>query len=246
VTGKVELSVSTGSGNIHIAQGVANRIHVVGHVRVHEGGSEEQAKEIVANPPIEQTGNMIHIGVQHQNLRGISIDYQVEAPADSGLNAATGSGNIDDQGVGEAAKLTTGSGSITATGLRGGFLAQTGSGNIHVDQSGEGDVKAQTGSGAIEIGEVQGGLLAQTGSGEIKVKGKPTRDWKLGTGSGSIEFWAGDAPVTIDASTGSGSVHSDREMVTQGTIDPHHLIGKLNGGGPTVRMESGSGSIQIH
>jgi len=35
-------------------------------------------------------------------------------------------------------------------------------------------------------------------------------------------------------------------MLTQGTIDRHHLVGKLNGGGPTVRMETGSGSIQIH
>ena len=113
-------------------------------------------------------------------------------------------------------------------------------------QTGEGDVKAETGSGSIDINEVHGGLTAETGSGGIKVKGKPTKDWKLETGSGTIEFWAGDTPVTIDASTGSGGIHSDREMLTQGTMNNHHMTGKLNGGGPTVRMESGSGGIQIH
>jgi beta-lactamase regulating signal transducer with metallopeptidase domain len=246
LNGKADLSVSTGSGTIHLVHGAANHIHVVGHVRVHPGGSEERAREIAANPPIEQSGNVVRIGQRHEHLEHISIDYEIEAPADSALNASTGSGEITDEGVGEGAKLETGSGSIDATGLRGGFKAETGSGSIHVDRIGEGDVKAETGSGSIDIGEVRGGLQAETGSGEIKVKGRPTKEWKLETGSGEIEFWAGDAPVTIDAETGSGSVHSDREMLTQGTIDRHHLVGKLNGGGPTVRMETGSGSIQIH
>jgi hypothetical protein len=246
VGGKAELSVATGSGSIHLTHGSAGRIHVVGHIHVNWGGSEERAREIAANPPIEQAGNVVRIGSHHENMNNIGISYEIEAPADASLSVITGSGDISDEGVGEAATLQTGSGSIRATGLHGGFKAQTGSGSIHVDQTGEGDVKAETGSGSIEIGEVRGGLVAETGSGEIKVKGRPTKDWKLETGSGSIEFWAGDAPVTIDASTGSGSIHSDKEMMVQGTIDRHHLAGKLNGGGPTVRMESGSGSIQIH
>ena len=246
VNGKAELSVSTGSGTIHLVHGAANRIHVVGHIRVNWGGSEEKAREIAANPPIEQTGNIVRIGLRHEDLHNISIDYEIEAPADSMLNAGTGSGNITDEGVGEGVRLETGSGSVTATGLRGGVKAETGSGSIHIEQIGEGDVKAGTGSGSIDIGEVHGGLIAETGSGGIKVKGRPTKDWKLETGSGTIEFWAGDAPVTIDASTGSGGIHSDREMLTQGTMNNHHIIGKLNGGGPTVRMETGSGSIQIH
>ena len=246
VSGKVELSVSTGSGNIHLTHGSANQIHIHGRVKSNEGGNEERVREIAANPPIEQTGNIVRIGARHENLRNISIDYEIEAPADSMLKANTGSGNITDEGVGEGAKLETGSGNVTATGLRGGFKAETGSGNINIEQTGEGDVKAETGSGSIDLKEVHGGLTAETGSGEIRVKGRPTKDWKLETGSGTIEFWAGDAPVTIDASTGSGGIHSDREMLTQGTIDRHHITGKLNGGGPMVRMESGSGGIQIH
>jgi DUF4097 and DUF4098 domain-containing protein YvlB len=148
--------------------------------------------------------------------------------------------------MGENARLSTGSGNIHATGLHGGFSVGTGSGNIYAEQTGEGDVKAQTGSGNVELKNLHGGLHAGTGSGDIKAGGTPTSPWKLETGSGSVEFWAGNAGVTLDASTGSGSIHIDREMMTQGTQDKHHVTGKINGGGPTVRIDTGSGDIRVH
>jgi DUF4097 and DUF4098 domain-containing protein YvlB len=246
VNGRVELSVATGSGNIHLTHGSGSQVHIFGRVKSGWGGSEEQVKEIVANPPIEQTGNIVRIGAHHQTLHNISIDYEIEAPSDAYLDAGTGSGNVDDDGVGENAKLNTGSGNIHATGLHGGFQLETGSGNIYAEQTGQGDVKAETGSGSIELRNLRGGLRAETGSGNIRLGGAPTASWHLETGSGSVEYWAGDAAFTLDAETGSGTVHTDREMVTQGESDRHHLTGKLNGGGPTVRIETGSGNIRIH
>jgi DUF4097 and DUF4098 domain-containing protein YvlB len=71
-------------------------------------------------------------------------------------------------------------------------------------------------------------------------------DSKIETGSGSVEFWPGEAGFTLDASTGSGSVHSDSEMVVQGSFDHHHITGKVHGGGPTVRISTGSGDVRVH
>jgi len=246
VNGRVELSVATGSGNIHLTRGTANRVHVFGRVRSSWGGSEERVREIADHPPIEQTGNIIRIGGRHENLHNIGIDYDIEAPADAFLDAGSGSGNVTDDGIGENAKLNTGSGNIHATGLHGGFSVGTGSGDIYAEQTGQGDVKAETGSGNIELRNLRGGLRAQTGSGGIKVGGTPTNSWHLETGSGNVEFWAEGAALTLDAETGSGSIRSDREMLTQGQSDRHHMTGKLNGGGPTVRIETGSGDIRIH
>lgn len=250
VSGQVELSVATGSGNIHLTRGSDSSIHIHGTVKANEGGYEEQVRQVAANPPIEQTGNIVHIGPhqgsQDENLRHISISYEITAPANAILKASSGSGNITDDGIGQQAKLTTGSGNIHATGLRSGFDAQTGSGNIYVEQSGQGEVRAQTGSGDLEVKGVLGGLKAQTGSGNIKINGTPTADWKLQTGSGDVELWTGSAPLTIDASYGSGGLHTDREMLTQGSSDHHHTTGKLNGGGPLVRIGTGSGEIRVH
>jgi DUF4097 and DUF4098 domain-containing protein YvlB len=246
VNGRVELSVSTGSGNIHLTRGSGNQVRIHGVVKSNWGGSDEKVREIAANPPIEQTGNIVRIGARHENLHNISINYEIEAPENSFLEASSGSGNVTDDGIGENAKLSTGSGNIHATGLHGGFSVGTGSGDIYAEQTGDGDVKAQTGSGNVELKNLHGGLRGGTGSGDIKVSGTPASPWHLETGSGNVEFWAGNAALTLDASTGSGSVHTDREMLTQGSSDRHHVTGKINGGGPTVRIETGSGDIRIH
>ncbi len=246
VTGRVDLSISTGSGNVHLTRTSDNQVHIVGRVKSSWGANEDRVREIAANPPIEQTGNIIRIGAHHENLHNISIDYEIQAPADVFLDANSGSGDITDDGIGDGTKLSTGSGNIHATGLHGGFTVDTGSGDIYADQTGQGDVKAQTGSGNIELRNLHGGLRAGTGSGEIKVAGAPSDPWHLETGSGNVEFWPGDTGFTLDASTGSGSIHTDREMLTQGSSDHHHITGKMNGGGPTVRVETGSGDIRVH
>ena len=246
VSGRVELSVNTGSGNIHISRGSGTQVHIFGKVRSNWGEGSDRVREIATNPPIEQTGNIIRVGQHHENYHNISIEYEIQAPEDAFLDAGSGSGNVTDDGVGENAKLSTGSGNIHATGLRGGFKVNTGSGDIYAEETGEGDVKAETGSGTIELKGVHGGLHAGTGSGDIKVNGSPAADWKLGTGSGSVELWPGSSGFTLDASTGSGSVHTDSEMTVQGSFDKHHITGKVHGGGPTVRIETGSGDIHIH
>jgi beta-lactamase regulating signal transducer with metallopeptidase domain len=246
VGGAPQLAVSTGSGNIEITRGSGNQIHIHGQIHVNHEGSEDQARQIAANPPIEQSGDEIRVGQHQEHWRGISIDYKIEAPAGTLLTANSGSGNIVDEGVGQNAKLQTGSGDIRATSLEGPFTVKTGSGNIVAEQSGQGDVVAETGSGEIEIKDIHGSFRGQTGSGNIKASGTPSSSWTLQTGSGNIELSTGNAPLTLDASTGSGSVNTEHEMLVQGSFDHHHVRGTLNGGGPTVRAQTGSGDIQIH
>jgi beta-lactamase regulating signal transducer with metallopeptidase domain len=246
VSGTAQFAVSTVSGDIHITHGSGNQIHIHGQIHVKHEDSKEQARQIAANPPIEQNGDMIRVGQHQEQWRGISIDYQIEAPAGILLAANSGSGDIVDDGVGQNAKLQTGSGDISATGLEGSFMVKTGSGNIVAKQTGQGDVIAETGSGDIELKDIHGGFHGQTGSGTIKASGTPSAAWTLQTGSGDLELWTGNAPLTLDAFTGSGSVTAEHEMMVQGTFDQHHIRGTLNGGGPTIRLQTGSGDIQIH
>jgi hypothetical protein len=246
VTGRVDLTVHTGSGSIHLTSGPEGRIHIFARVKSGWGSNDAMVQEIAAHPPIQQTGNIVRIGAGHQNLGNISIDYEIQAPPDADLDAASGSGNVTDESVGANARLGTGSGSIHATGLQGGFTVQTGSGNIYAEQIGPGDVKASTGSGSIELKNLHGGLRAGTGSGNIKVDGTPVAFWRISTGSGNVELWTGNAALTLDAGAGSGDIHCDRAIVSQGTVDHHHLKGEIGGGGPAVHIGTGSGNIRIH
>lgn len=246
VNGPVELTVASGAGSIHLVQGAANQVQIFGRVHSNWGGDDSRVQQIAAHPPIEQTGNIVRIGQNLGSVHNISIDYEIQAPASAFVDATTGAGNLTDDGVGQETRLHTGAGSIRANGLHGAFSLQTGSGGIYADQAGEGDVRAQTGSGSIELHNIRGGLYAQTGSGSIRVAGTPEAPWRLQTGAGSIDFWTGGASLDIDAQTGFGSVHCDRQIATQGDFGHQQLRGKLGGGGPMVRLQTGFGSIHIY
>jgi hypothetical protein len=246
VNGKVDLKVETSAGIIRLTRGSDSRLHIFGRVRSDWGGSSGKAAEIASHPPIEQTGNIVRIGASLHDLHNIWIDYEIEAPAGTILDAETGSGDINDDGVGVDSKFSTGSGSIHLTGLTGAFSAETGSGSIYAEQTSSGDVKAETGSGSIELRNLNGALKAETGSGSIKVAGTPTGPWKLGTGAGSVEFWSGNAGFTLEAETGMGSVQVDRQISSTQEQSRKEVKGKIGGGGPLVKIETGMGSIHIH
>jgi hypothetical protein len=253
VSGSPNVSVSTGSGYIKLHPGSGSQVHIVAHVRSGHGwmsgGSdvESRIQQIVSNPPIVQTGNDITIGERHNNdlFRNITIDYDITLPKSSTINAGTGSGDIEIQDVGANVKAQSGSGSVHVRGVEGATTLGTGSGDIELHQTGPGDVKAETGSGSIRLQGLSGALKAGTGSGEIEAQGQPTSDWKLSTGSGSVRLIVGGARFNLDADTGSGSINVTQPITMQGSLNRHHVSGVVNGGGPTIKVGTGSGDIQI-
>jgi len=250
VNGQVMLTVGTGSGYIHVSPGTSSEVHIIGHVHANGWGfgasADDRVRQALANPPIDQTGNIITIGRHQDWMQNISIDYDITAPRGTQLEANSGSGDLRLQDLGGSLKANTGSGSIDASGFTGRVALQTGSGDIRAQLQSADDVKAHTGSGSIHLQGVAGALWAETGSGDIEVGGRPASGWKLQTGSGSVTLDVGNAPFTLDASTGSGTVHSDPPITTHGALERHHVMGDVNGGGPTVRIETGSGDVRIH
>jgi Putative adhesin len=270
--GTPTVSVSTGSGYVHVFPSADGRVHITGHVHVHPGffaeDAEARVKQIIANPPITQSGNIVTIGANHGDsdlYRNVAIDYDVLTPRATTLRAQTGSGELQIGGIdgavsaqagsgsiqaadlGPNARLGTGSGSIHATNIRGTANLQAGSGRIELSLTAPGDVKAETGSGSIHIEGLSGGLRAGTGSGTIEVAGYPTSEWHLNTGSGSIHLNpTANAHFNFSADTSSGTVRVDRPIVMQGSLNRHHVSGTVNGGGPTVRATTGSGEVTIH
>lgn len=248
------LNVATGSGNVRLRPGSNSQVHIVAHLKANHswiGGSgdvESRIQQIIKNPPIVQNGNEITIGDRHNNdlYRNISIDYDITLPRSSSLAAATGSGDVDIQDVGASLKAQSGSGNVHAHGIQGPATLGTGSGDIEFQQTAPGDVKAETGSGNIILHGLSGALKSSTGSGDINVDGQPSTDWKLSTGSGNIQLAVGNgARFNLDADTGSGTINVQQPISMQGSLNRHHVAGVVNGGGPTIRANTGSGNIQI-
>jgi len=271
VSGPANVSVETGAGYVHIYSGSDSQIHIIGRVHVRSGlfGGDADAKlrKILADPPIKQSDNTIHIGGDRGDstlLNNVAIDYEITAPSETTLKsetgsgdqeiggiqgmvtAETGSGNIHVENIGANAKLETGSGSIHATNVHGAATLHSGSGDLDLDLNRAGDVKAETGSGSIRIHGVSGGLHAEAGSGNIDVSGIPSDEWRLQSGSGSITAQVGGAvKFALNAETGSGTIHIEQPILMQGTLNKQHVIGTVNGGGPPVHAETGSGNITI-
>ena len=87
-TGAPTVNLSTGSGYIKVNPGPDNQFHIIGHVRANNGwipigDAEARVKQIAANPPITQSGNVITVAVPHDSqelFNNISIDYDVTTP----------------------------------------------------------------------------------------------------------------------------------------------------------------------
>ena len=271
VTGMPQVEVSTGSGNIAVHTGDNSSVRVIGHIHANHswlfGGRDmDKVKRIEANPPIEQTGNIIKIGrIEDPDLRrNISIDFEVWVPeqtttrANSGsgdvsvenikamVNASTGSGNVQARHINGELRANTGSGDVTLEDVIGNVNADTGSGNIKVGMSGDGSLRLGTGSGDVQATKVRGGLHVRTGSGNITADGDVTAEWSMESGSGDVNIQLPqNARFELAASTGSGDLSINREITMSGAMNPHKIRGKVNGGGPLVQLETSSGNIHL-
>jgi hypothetical protein len=232
VSGPVDLSVRTGSGDVDIRIGTGDRVQVIGRItagRRFLENATERIRQIETAPPIQQTGNTIRIGDTRDDprYRDVSISYEVTVPATTQVNSQTGSG---DQRIGR---------------VNGAVRAQTGSGDIHIEGTG-GGLDAHTGSGDIQVNAVSGAIKAQTGSGDIEVAQIQKADVDVQTGSGDVRLrLPGDAAFTLTARTGSGSIDTTHPVQTEGRRRRNRLEGVVRGGGNRVDITTGSGSIDI-
>lgn len=271
----VDLDVQTGSGSVIVRGDGDDRTRIVGrlYVRQRRGRISDDVAELArrfeTEPPVELSGNQIRVGLDWDKndsdvWEHVSISYEIEVPrkarvaarTGSGsqeirgvagpIEASTGSGSIDLDDIGGRAEARAGSGTIRAMGIAGGFDARTGSGSVSFVQTAPGDVAIATGSGSVELRGVEGALHARTGSGRIAVEGRPTGTWDLEAGSGSIRLeLPRDFAFDLDARTGSGSLDSKHPVTVQGTLDRGRLRGTVRGGGPLLRVRTGSGSVSI-
>ena len=228
--------------------------------------AESAVHTVESNPPIQQNGNSIRIGynLPEDVRRHVSISYEITVPADTTVQAHSGSGGLGVEGVraevqaqtgsgdirvrdvGGRSRVQTGSGSIRAENVAAPFYAQTGSGDIEAELTGSGDVDVQTGSGGVHVRGVKGGLRARSGSGDLSADGSVGGPWNLHTGSGSVRLAVGSGSgFNLNVHTSSGSIHSDLPITVQGSFGRHELKGTVRGGGPEVEVSSGSGDVDI-
>ena len=270
VNGPVNLEVLTRSGDVTVRAGSSGSIFIRGKIYVGNrwlgANRDAEVHEIEQHPPIRQEGNNIH--VDYIDMKNISVDYEISVPADTVVRTRSGSGdqiiegtrgNVDTQtGSGNVKlanltgeiRLQTGSGDVRAHQIAGSLKGGTGSGDVEVEETSAGDIELHTGSGNVTARGIQGGFRGETGSGDVTAEGTQTGSWEIHTGSGNVHVrLPANAAFDADISTSSGSIDvgSPIEMTVQGRVDDTHrqIHGKVHGGGPLLKVRTGSGDIHI-
>ena len=75
VNGRVDLTVSTGSGSVHISRGSGNQVHIFGRVKSSWGGSDERVRKSRQIPPssrlaiLSASASVMNPSQHHHRLR---------------------------------------------------------------------------------------------------------------------------------------------------------------------------------
>ena len=229
VSGPVRLELSNSSGNVDIRGSADGKVHIFGKVTAGWsvfGGSEKSMQEVVANPPIEQHENVVHIGRNNSMFKNVSIEYKIEVPHDTEIDAGVASGGM------------------TIDNVRGPVKASSASGYLHVYRV-ERDTQISAASGAIDASGIGGILRVNSASGDIAladVKGELT----VSAASGSIRVT--NPADRVEASSASGSIEV---MGAKNDVKVHAISGSVNvSGDPSAsrfwELKSVSGSVDIH
>lgn len=183
------------------------------------------------------------------NFRHRSLTVTLQVPRQADLDVRTGDGSVTVAPVSGHVKIFTGDGSITAEGLQGEIRLHTGDGSIRATGL-EGRLEADTGDGSMNVRGRFDLLDLRTGDGGIEAEAehgsKMGGSWSLRSGDGGITLrLPDDLSADLDAHTGDGHITVDLPVTVAGSISTSTVRGKLGAGGPTLRVQTGDGSIRL-
>lgn len=226
---KPELHVAAGDASIRIEAGDSGAIDAT--VKTRGWSIGDNGVKILEH----QSGNRVDLEVRepssHFSFGARSVSIEVRVPRELMAEVHTGDGSITLRGLHGSVRMDTGDGNIQGDDLDGALTAHTGDGSVHMN--GRFDVlELHTSDGSVDVSVLQGSRVSS--------------DWKVETGDGSVRLeLPHDLAADIELETGDGSIHLDMPVTVNGMRSEHEIRGKINGGGPLLRVRTGDGSISV-
>jgi Putative adhesin len=249
VTGHARVRVETDDGAVRVSTGDIKQVEI----RVVYTGykldkdlrlSTEQNGDSVEVIAKTSGGGFWSWGPRHSSLR-----VEVHMPKDADLSVRSGDGSVEADSINGNVDVTAGDGSITVQSLKGTMRFHTGDG--HIEGRGlDGTVDASSGDGHVSLQGRFDGLTIRTGDGSVNTQAeagsKIVTAWSIHTGDGSVDLEVpGDLAADLDASTQDGHISLGLQVTVEGTFSSSNIRGKLNGGGQSLSIHTGDGSIHL-
>lgn len=224
---------------------------------------EQSGNDVSAISKYEQQMPGFHWG----SWPPVSVDFIVTVPASFATDLHTSGGGITVGDLNAPVRARTSGGGIKLGKIGANVDAHTSGGSVSLDAA-TGEVKLGTSGGNISVGRVDGPAELATSGGGIKIEsvvgelhantsggsiraaitGPLKGDCVLSTSGGSVKVNVDRAAAFhLDASTSGGSVDAGGLTITLEKANRSHstLVGAVNGGGPTLKLRSSGGSIDI-
>ena len=255
VTGAPDLHVNTFDGSIRIQSW--DRPEVLVEIE-KRGPTRESIEQLEVKTT--QNGDRIELEVKKPRTesfsgigfhRSASARLVVSMPRRATINARSGDGSINVDGLEGRIQLHTGDGSIRASDVIGELTFDTGDGSITVEGAG-GTLDLATGDGSVNVSGKLTRAKLHTGDGSIVYRAPPgtamTEDWEITTGDGSVSVYLpNDFAAELDAHTGDGTIKNDLAVSPEpsGPSARRTVRGRLGAGGKLLRIRTGDGSIRL-
>jgi DUF4097 and DUF4098 domain-containing protein YvlB len=247
-----QVSLNTGGGHVQIDD-------IGGTVTVETGGDDIDVGSVTGDTTFHTGGGKISVRSVGGKLQATSGGGNILVG--SGLRSAvlkSDAGDVEMRLCGGELHVTSGGGNIVLGSVGGPAEISTAGGNIRL-QSATGFVRAHTTAGAIELDGIPA-AVAETDVGAITANFSDSigkfRHSELQTSVGDIVVYLpAHLAVTLRAILEmpiGHSIHSDFEELkvtshSDGWEEQSQVAeGKLNGGGPVLRLRTGNGNIVIH
>jgi DUF4097 and DUF4098 domain-containing protein YvlB len=254
--GTLFVDIDHGNVEVEAARGDVVRIEVERSVDTDDA---DDAKELLDRHDlkIEQNGNNVSIESRFDTESGFwgkirrgthfRVRVYVQVPPQYNVDFSSGAGNIDIADLDGGVEGRTGAGNIGIGAVSGSVDVSSGSGNIQVEGA-RGLVEASTGAGNVELREVRGEVRVNTGAGNLTVyiTEQPRNESRLSTGAGNVTVYLGDrVGVDVSAEASMGSAQTDFPLRVEGKWMRKSFEGRVNGGGPDLRMHAGVGNVAL-
>lgn len=267
VSGRAQVHVDTNDGSVKLVTGDSKQVEFHVQYQGYELDKDLRVDAKQNGDTVELTARLgNHWGISWgHNSRSLRIEVRMPRSADAQINTGdgsvessalegnlkihTGDGSVRTAQVSGSLDVDTGDGSITVEGAKGSIRLRTGDG--HIEARGlDGTLEATSGDGHITIAGRFDGLSIKTGDGSINAQANPgsklASSWSVHTGDGSVDFaLPGDLRADIDASTHDGHISMGIPVTVDGTFSKSQIHGKMNGGGQSLSISTGDGSIRL-
>jgi tRNA A-37 threonylcarbamoyl transferase component Bud32 len=257
-----KLTIDVDRGSIRISGSDRNTVGVRVIRRVtHANASKAAALINEHRILLRQTGNDVSItahtppSLDVRSFFGffsrpnLDVRYEIEVPRNYAIDSQTCGGNVDVKQIQGLVKAQTMGGTVDVTDIEGAVDAKTMGGNVTVGKC-TGDLRAHTAGGSIAIEDFSGPCIhADTSGGNVSADFATAlvSDSELKTMGGNVTVsLPASAAFTLDAETLGGGVNTELQVLTEGKHHNSHLHGTVNGGGPTLKLHTMGGNIDIN